>query len=255
MTRQTLVVSIHDVSPRTFPDSVEMLDCLRRLGVKRTSLLVVPDHHRRGHFLEDAQFCQWLREQAAAGHEIVAHGYCHERARRPAERTCDKWVTRVYTSGEGEFYDIEEQEAARLLGRARADFAQAGLHPEGFIAPAWLLSAAAERALCAQGWLYTTRLGSVQHLPSGQRFASQSLVWSVRQAWRRAVSLGWNALLFRRLLANPLLRIGVHPPDLHHPAIWRQICALTARALANREATTYAAWVRGHMLARPGGLA
>jgi predicted deacetylase len=117
------------------------------------------------------------------------------------------------------------------------------LSPKGFIAPAWLLGAEAEMALRELGCEYTTRLGGVTDLQKRQTYASQSLCWSVRAGWRRALSRIWNRLLYRRLAANPLLRIAVHPVDIEHTAIWRQIVALTGQALASREPTTYYEWV------------
>jgi hypothetical protein len=55
---------------------------------------------------------------------------------------------------------------------------------------------------------------------------SQSLVYSVRSGWRRVSSLAWNRSLFRRLTTNPLLRLGIHPPDIDHRAIWKQIAEI-----------------------------
>ena len=60
--------------------------------------------------------------------------------------------------------------------------------------------------------------------------------------------LGWTlnqyyALLFRRLEKNPLLRISVHPPDLRHEKVWRQIRDSISRALASRAAMPYAKWI------------
>ena len=243
MIGRALVVSLHDVSPQTQPACVEILAELAALGVPRCSLLVIPDHHRRGHFLADTACSVWLRAQAAAGHELVMHGYHHERARRDGESVGAKLTTRIYTADEGEFYDLDRAAAAALVERARADFRQLGIEPAGFIAPAWLLSVEAEAALRELGCAYTTRLGSVTDLQSGRVFQSQSLVWSVRSAGRRQASLAWNAVLFRRLAANPLLRISIHPVDLRHPKIWKQIRELIARALADREPLTYHAWL------------
>jgi len=50
---------------------------------------------------------------------------------------------------------------------------------------------------------YTTTLGAVIDLKSERRWNSQSLVWSVRSGWRRAVSFAWNATLIRWLRGNP----------------------------------------------------
>ncbi len=240
---RALVVSLHDVSPQTRVECAGILSELAALGVPRCSLLVIPDHHRRGHFLADAECSAWLRAQAAAGHELVMHGYHHERARRTGESMGAKLTTRFYTADEGEFYDLDRASASALVEKARADFRKLGVEPVGFIAPAWLLSAEAEAALRELGCAYTTRLGSVVDLQSARVFQSQSLVWSVRSAWRRQVSRAWNALLFHRLAGNSLLRVSIHPVDLRHPRIWRQIRRLITRALADREPLTYHEWL------------
>lgn len=243
MNSRALVVSIHDVSPLTFEPVAAMLEELDRLGVKTCSLLVIPDHHHRGHFLDSPTFCEWLRTQARAGHEIVMHGYYHQRERKASEAPLAKLITRYYTADEGEFYDISAAEALRLVTRARDDFRKLGLDPSGFVAPAWLLSDPAETALRELNLLYTTRIGGVLDLQRSRTFHSQSMVYSVRNAWRRQASLVWNALLFHRLRSNPLLRVGIHPPDLAHPAIWRQIRKSISRALEDRTSMTYERWL------------
>jgi len=241
---RALIVSLHDVSPRTREACVRAIDELSGIGIHRTSLLVIPDHHHGGHFRRDAGLCVWLTKLVRQGHEVVMHGYYHERARREGEGVVQKLTTRVYTADEGEFYDLGREAARSLVHRAREDFRAAGLEPQGFIAPAWLLSREAERGLRDLECEYTTRLGSVLDLKMKRRHRSQSLVWSVRSAWRRRVSRVWNALLFRRLTRKPLLRISIHPVDLEHPAIWAQIKRLITHALVDREAMTYLDWVQ-----------
>ena len=86
---------------------------------------------------------------------------------------------------------------------------------------------------------YTTTLRTVRDFAAGQTFTSQSLVYSVRSGWRRTMSLAWNRSLFRRLTNNPLLRLGIHPPDIAYGAIWRQIRAFIDEALRTREPMTY----------------
>jgi len=239
---RALVVSIHDVSPLTRDDSEKILAELREIGVEKTSLLVIPNHHRRGHFLDDAAFCEWLKTQSARGHEIVMHGYFHQRVRRENESARAKIVTRFYTADEGEFFDLDENFARALVEKSRAEFAEIDLHPRGFIAPAWLLSDAAERALRELRCEYTTRLKTVSDFVSNTTHDSQSLCWSVRSGWRRATSLAWNAFLFQKLRENPLLRVSIHPPDVRHEKIWRQICVLVSRALEDRAPMTYETW-------------
>ncbi len=237
--QRALVVSIHDVAPSTREKTERVLTHLARHRVDNTSLLVVPDYHLRGRSMEDPDFRAWLREQEARGHEIVIHGFFHQRARGAKEDARSKVVTRFYTADEGEFYDLGYEEARRLITQGREDFERHGFHPHGFIAPAWLLGAEAARAAIDAGMSYTTTLRTVRDFARDRTVFSQSLVYSVRSGWRRTMSLAWNRSLFRRLAGNPLLRLGIHPPDLEHPAIWEQITMLIDEALIDRQPMTY----------------
>jgi predicted deacetylase len=238
-----LVVSIHDVSPRTREVTEKMMADLSALGVGRVSLLVIPDHHHKGHILKDSGFCEWLRGSTAAGNEAVVHGYFHQREPRGGEGAWNRLVTESYTAGEGEFFDMDEAEAFARVTKAEAEFREAGLAPTGFIAPAWLLGEEAGRAVKRAGFQYTTRIGVVEDLQHGESHASQSLVYSVRAGWRRAMSVGWNGLLLRMLGDRPLVRVGLHPPDWQYPAIRRHALKCIVRALAGREAITYEDWL------------
>ena len=65
---RSLVVSIHDVSPMTQEATEHMMAELAEIGVHKLALLVVPNHHCKGHFLDHPDFCLWLQAQAKAGH-------------------------------------------------------------------------------------------------------------------------------------------------------------------------------------------
>lgn len=241
--QQPLVVSLHDVAPPTRNTTQKIVAELARHGVRVTSLLVVPNYHQSGPSMEDREFVRWLRDLEAAGHEIVIHGYFHQRPARDGESLRAKLITRSYTAGEGEFYDLEYDEALKRITTARDEFIAAGLKPRGFIAPGWLLSREAERAASDAEMEYTTRLTTVRDLRTKQTFSSRSLVYSVRNAWRRAASLAWNGALARMLGETPLLRIGLHPPDFEHEQIWRQIAGLLDRFSETRTPTTYRDWI------------
>ena len=241
--QHSLVVSIHDVAPVTRLQVEQILARLAEHGVNRCSLLVVPDYHHRGRSLGDPAFIQWLHQLSALGHELVIHGFYHERRRRAGESTRHKLITRIYTADEGEFYDLDCVEALRLMQEARNEFAVQGFNPTGFIAPAWLLGPEAQRAAIAAGFRYTATLRGVRDFSTGSEFLSQSLVYSVRSDWRCALSLFWNRILYSRLTGNLLLRLSLHPPDLGHPGIWRQIEALVSRARRDRHSSTYQEWL------------
>ncbi len=248
--RDFLVVSIHDVAPATRDAVEKIISELVRIGVPVCSLLVVPDYHHQGLATKDRQFVSWLRELESDGHEIVIHGFFHERPRRANETIRDKFLTHLYTADEGEFYDLDYDEALRRIATARDAFRTSGLKPRGFVAPAWLLSEGAERAVRDAELEYTARLHAVRDLRSGEDFAARSIVYSVRAGWRRAVSRAWNAVLFRVLQRSPLLRISIHPPDYSHPPIWRQIMDLIEATAGSRTTTTYQDWIAEQRLRR-----
>ena len=240
---RALVVSIHDVSPLTLQKTQQILDDLKKIGCASTSLLVIPDHHRRGRVSMNATFAERLREQVAAGHEPVLHGYYHLREQQAADGIFKKMVTQSYTAGEGEFFDLSETEARERLKSGMSEFTACGVAATGFIAPAWLLGDDAECAVRNLGFEYTTRIATVSDFKSGDVHSARSLVWSVRAAWRRVCSLAWNRLLALTLRNAPLLRVGIHPPDWDHTAIRDQILNLTSAALAGRRAMTYQQWL------------
>ena len=237
-----LVVSLHDVALSTWDVSRKIVDDLGRRGVRTSSLLVVPDYHHQGLATAHRPFVSWLRQLEADGHEIVIHGYFHEREARAEESLFDRFVTRVYTQGEGEFFDLAYDEAFRRITSARDDFRRVGLKPYGFIAPAWLLNAEGERAARDAGMEYTTRLGAIRDLNSGEDFPARSLVYSVRNEWRRRTSLGWNAVLSQVTRGDRLVRLNIHPVDYSHRRIWDQICRFLDGATRRRTLTTYQEW-------------
>jgi predicted deacetylase len=236
---KSLVVSLHDVSPLTKAMCEEILVDLSRVGVHQTSLLIIPNHHGLAPVTKDKSFQSWLKEKIDGGHEPVLHGYFHQRRKRETDRWVSRLTTEIYTAGEGEFYDLTFDLAAKFLRAGFSDLAFLPREVVGFVAPAWLLSDAAERAVQAAGFSYTTRVRYVRIFKPLHEFNSRSLVWSTRAAWRVAGSLFWNQVLAIAKADAPLLRISIHPADLQQRPVWCQILKILAMALEERECVTY----------------
>ena len=241
--QNAVVVSLHDITPSSRKICDEIVSRLGRLGVRACSLLVVPDYHRQQPIINDPTFISWLRDLEAAGHEIVIHGYFHDRPPRGRETLREKFITRVYTRGEGEFFDLDYDQAFRRITSGYNTLRTAGLTPRGFIAPAWLLSAEAERAARDVGLEYTTRLRTIRDLRSGDVFTARSLVYSVPNNWRRRVSLMWNWGLFQLTKDRALMRLSIHPCDYSFPAIWSQIERFISEMIPLKVPTTYRDWI------------
>jgi predicted deacetylase len=240
---KSLVVSLHDVSPLTQPLCEEILARLRQWGIEQTSLLVIPNHHQRAPISENVAFQRWLAQKIESGHEPVLHGYFHQRQKRDGDSFRAKLTTELYTAGEGEFFDLSAEEASTRVQRGLEDLAFLQRKIVGFVAPAWLLGAEAETVIRELGFLYTTRLGNVRTFGRPVDVRSQSLVWSTRARWRAMTSLAWNRCLALRLARAPLMRIGIHPPDLEHPHIWNQVRRLMSETSRCRECVSYEKFV------------
>ena len=247
--RDYLVVSLHDVAPSNRETSQKIMSELADKGVRVSSILVVPNYHHQGPAVQDRQFVSWMRDLESQGHEIVIHGYFHDRPRRENETLRQRLMTRSYTSDEGEFYDLDYDDALRRIIAARDEFRSIGLTPRGFIAPAWLLSPEGERAARDAEMEYTTRLRTVHDLRTREEFSAFSLVYSVRSDWRRGASLVWNTTLRLLVKEKPLVRLSVHPPDYSYPAIWRHIVDLVEEMGETRTPTTYRDWIAEQRMA------
>jgi predicted deacetylase len=241
---KSLIVSLHDAHPGSHAAIAGQLEFLAAYGVTRTSILVVPDFHHEGSVATNGKFCEAVSAWQAAGHEIVLHGYFHDRRESPRETLDTLFWTRLYTSREAEFLDLPPDEARVRLRRGRELFAAQGWNARGFIAPAWLMAPHLTGLLAELNFTYTNRLRDLMPLARGERRAaipSQSLCYSTRAAWRRMASALWNKRLFGKLRETNLIRLSLHPRDLEFPLLRRQIDQILRSSFRRGfQPTTYA---------------
>ena len=101
--QKSLIVSLHDAHPGSQAQIAEQIAFLAERGVTRSSILVVPEFHHGGSVLQDKGFCETISEWQTQGHEIVLHGYFHDRQESPPEKLSTVFWTRLYTNREAEF--------------------------------------------------------------------------------------------------------------------------------------------------------
>lgn len=237
-----LCVSLHDVAPATWAHCRRVLDAVREVADIPVTMLVVPAYH--GACSAQPEFEQAMSAQLAAGHELALHGYFHVDPHVPSDMV-DWFRRRIYTAGEAEFCGLSAAEAGERLTLGRRWFAANQWPLAGFIAPAWLLGTGAWKALReTNGLQYTSTLTRIIVLPEAHAIRVPCLTYSVRQAWRRPVSIAWNSLLSKVAANAPVLRLGLHPYDAESSAIRRSWQRLLERALADRTAVTKAEFVR-----------
>jgi predicted deacetylase len=217
-----------------------LLDAVAAVGDIPLTLLVVPAYHGAAETVPS--FDHQLELRAARGDELALHGYTHLDAGPPARGWREAFARRVYTSGEGEFAALAANEAAERLKLGMQWFARRGWALRGFVAPAWLLGAGGWQAVRQSRLLYTTTWRRFHILRNRQSVDAPSLVYSSRNAWGRALSrqaVSWTALMQREA---PLVRLSLHPRDVHDRATILHFQKLLEQLLRQRQAITKAGY-------------
>jgi predicted deacetylase len=111
----------------------------------------------------------------------------------------------------------------------------------GFIAPAWLYSAGAVKALGEAGFRLAEDHLRVWQPSDGRRLARGPVItWASRSKARIASSLAFARLASLGLRGLPTVRIAVHPSDAHVPGLLRSIDHTVTDFARNREIARYA---------------
>jgi predicted deacetylase len=113
-----------------------------------------------------------------------------------------------------------------------------GRSVDGFVAPAWLYGSGAREALHEARFPIAEDHLHVWSPATGQQLAKGPVItWASRTRLRLASSLAAAAALRRAPIE--VLRIGVHPPDVRHPALMRSIHRTLAIAARRRQPVRY----------------
>ena len=256
--RGRLLLSIHDVSPRSEHAVVRLRALLgSRHGAQNVALLVVPNHWGDAPILPGSRFAARLREWAEGGDEIFLHGWYH-RDTQHHDRVLDRLRARFMTAGEGEFLGLSCDEAARRMRDGRSLIQDiTGRAVAGFIAPAWLYGKGAQEALTDLGVPLAESHNRVWQPTIGAVLARGPVItWASRSRARIASSLAFAALAPRLLASLATVRIGVHPGDVGVPELRRSIAATVAHFAARRAITPYGDLLGDHRVAAdPAGAA
>jgi predicted deacetylase len=205
---------------------------------RRLAMLVVPNHWGDAPIVPGSAFASRLRGWADAGVEMFLHGYYHRDEARH-EASADRLRARFMTAGEGEFLGLSRDEAAERISTGRVLIEDViGRRIDGFVAPAWLYGDGARQALRDAAIPLAEDHFRVWSPASGRQLASGPVItWASRTRMRLASSLTAAALL--RHAPLEVLRVGVHPPDVRHPALVRSIGKTFKQAVQKRRPGRY----------------
>ena len=240
----SVCVSIHDVAPETWAECEVLMQAVRAVADIPLTWLVIP--HYRGSGRRSQALESTLDRMLAHGHELALHGYTHIDEGAAHAGPFSALLRTVYTEGEGEFADIDEQDARRRIALGLAWFRARGWPVSGFVAPAWLLGPKAWQAVHAFPFLYTTTFTHFHLLERNQQVFSPSLVYAARNKGGRAISPLAASTVAYLLKGAPLVRVSLHPRDARHPALVRHAQRLIAGLLDARLPLTKAAFAQAY---------
>lgn len=233
-----LLASIHDVSPRFHGEVDRLLDLLAPHVDQRLAMLVVPNYWGDAPIVPGSDFATRLRGWSDRGVEMLLHGLTHRDATSHA-RASERIRAKFMTASEGEFLGLDRKEASERIAAGKSLVEDViGRAIDGFVAPAWLYGDGARQALSEAAIPLAEDHLRVWSPATGRELAwGPVITWASRTKLRLASSLAAAALL--RHAPLEVLRIGVHPPDVRHPALIRSIGSTFARARSNRRAARY----------------
>ena len=236
--QRLLLASIHDVSPRFESEIDGLLDLLAPHIGNRLAMLVVPNHWGSAPIVPGSGFAGRLRRWADSGVEMFLHGYFH-RDDSSHRGSSDRLRASLMTAGEGEFLGLSREAASSRIAEGRALVEDVIGRPiDGFVAPAWLYGKGALEALGECGVPLAEDHLRVWSPASGRQLAwGPVITWASRTRARLGSSLVAAALLRRAPMS--VLRVGVHPPDVHHDALVQSIRNTLSRASSTRHVARY----------------
>ncbi len=238
--QRRLLVSIHDVAPRHEDEVDRLLEVLASSGATQIAMLVVPNFWGSSPILAGTRFSTRLRRWADAGVEMFLHGSVH-RDDTAHETLGSRLKARHMTAGEGEFLGLTVEDATHRINAGRELIEEVTGRPiAGFVAPAWLYGPGARTALTGTGIPIAEDHWHVWEPTSGRTLAcSPVITWASRTPGRMASSLAVAAVA-RWVPLPRIMRVGVHPGDVAHPAILRSIESTVRHLARSRRISRYA---------------
>lgn len=164
-----LVVSVHDVAPSTLEQVTWLLERLDVLDVRPRVLDVIPCRGGHEDVRSDDRLVNLLQAEAAAGSEIVMHGYAHLARDRTRGDPLTVLRARWFAARTAEFASLDRAEMARRLAAGRAALADIGLTVDGFCAPAWLSTQELPALLRDAGFGYLATFTGLLELERNRR--------------------------------------------------------------------------------------
>ncbi len=231
---------MHDVTPAHEVTLRKIHSALEELGVRRYSMLVVPDYHGRWPLEEFPGFCRWLWELEKNGVEMVLHGLRHIAGSSPLSIS-ERIRSALFTRGEGEFLGLDERAAEKLLQEGRAALKRSlALEVSGFTAPAWLYSRGTAAALAKSGFTFAENRWRIWDPRTGRTILRMPAVnYAGGSFVKRTLAAFWVTVSGVLLRGSPAVRFAIHPCDFENDAVRGAVMKRLKTLLVKRQTVSF----------------
>lgn len=209
MTRNTSIVSIHDVAPHTFDRICQIVDLLHENNIRTYTLLVIPNQNWTSTQHEK------LRALTAAGAELAGHGWNHKSL--PPKSIRHYLHSKFISRNVAEHYSLSSEEGIQMMCNCHAWFQQNNLPPPKlYVPPAWALGNTKLRDLYQTPFSMVETLQGVYHIAETRMIRLPLLGYEADTLFRQIMLSAFNKLnlLIAKHTSTPI-RLSIHPNDLH----------------------------------------
>lgn len=202
------LVSIHDVTPATLPDVLTTIAFLESRGIAPISLLVVPGK------AWNAEQIGNLKQLQQKGYLLAGHGWAHHVERIAGFR--HTLHAALFSRHVAEHLALDSRRIAALITRCYDWFGAMGLDPPAlYVPPAWAMGTISKTQLRTLPFRYFEYFSGVYDGKRNKLHRLPLVGYEADKQWRVAPLRLWNAANLVLARRTGLLRIAIHPRDLH----------------------------------------
>lgn len=207
-----LIVAVHDVAPSTLPEVRWLLGRLDAAGVTRRVLKVIPSEP--GASADGiSELAELARAEAAAGSEIVLHGWTHRAGGQYRGALLDRARGRIFAGGAAEFLALTPAAMSERLAAGTAWLLAERLAAIGFCPPAWLSAPGLATVARVHGFRYLLTFRGLLDLDRNRWHTLPPIGYLGAGPIQEAMLRAGGVLIFgplRSLLKRPI-RVYLHP--------------------------------------------
>jgi uncharacterized protein len=202
------LVSIHDVMPSTLADVLTTIAFLESRTIAPIVLLVVPGK------AWNAEQVGKLKQLQQKGYLLAGHGWAHRVERIAGFRhTLHAWL---FSRNAAEHLALDRHRIAALITRCYHWFGEMGLDPPAlYVPPAWAMGSISRSQLRILPFRYFEYFSGVYDGKTDRFYRLPLVGYEADTLWRVSPLRLWNGVNLALARRTGLLRIAIHPHDLH----------------------------------------